>query len=151
MAHTTVDKPDGAISFEEAARSFTGKPYRLNKFIWLFLSSLGGYQVTRTEYGHIVGVLGYLVTPIPITGDRGCAEPVGCGYAERKESGTALRNAIVRNPIAWTRRMYYQHKAQEIKRSAQGLPCIPDYYEKQWQWYAQQEKQCYHQLFNCDS
>lgn len=152
-----VEKPAGVTSFEEAAQNFTGKPFRRSKPETFILGTIfpGSYTaITSTDYGRIEEGPRQILTPTPIMGTGKQAKVIVYNFTSIS-TAKMFKEAIVSQPVVWTKYVYYREKEQEIRRLTKGFPPrpgedkphIPVYYENQIQWYRQQQDYYYDLLF----
>ena len=152
-----VEKPAGVTSFEEAAHNFTGEPFGKSKARIRLRNALPYVVqgIAQTDYGWIEAHTPQkILTPIPILWSGEQTEVIADRFSNIT-TANIFKEAIVSQPVVWTKYIYYREKEREIRnltkefptRPGEDKPHIPAYYEKQIRWYRQQQDHYYDLLF----
>ena len=88
-----------------------------------------------------------ILTPIPILWSGEQTEVIADSFSNIT-TASIFKEAIVSQPVVWTKYIYYREKEREIRNLTKDFPScvgedkphIPEYYEKQIQWYKQQQE-----------
>lgn len=150
-------KPAGVISFEEAAHNFTGEPFGNSKARIRLRNALPYVVqgIAQTDYGWIEAHTPQkILTPIPILWSGEQTEVIADSFSNIT-TANIFKEVIVSQPVTWTKYTYYREKERELRhltkdfpaRVGEDKPHIPVYYEKQIQWYRQQQDYYYDLLF----